>query len=60
MKKVVSIVIFLTCMLMFSSCGTELPDNLGNVEVKKEEGGGQGSTDVTGIPSENDNPLPTY
>lgn len=59
MKKVVSIVIFLTSMLMFSSCGTELPDNLSNVEVNKD-GGQQNTPDVTAIPAEGDNPLPTY
>ena len=60
---------FVVGMLLLTSCGKELPDNLGNYEVKK--GGDNGGSNNNGeqkpsdpitssIPSENDNPLPTY
>ena len=62
--------IFVVCLLLQTSCGKELPDNLSNYEVKKGGGGSSGSnnngeqkpsdTAASGIPSENDNPLPIY
>ena len=49
-------------LMLLASCGKELPDSISNYEVTKGGGGNQTpSTDNNnGIPSEKDNPLPTY
>ena len=62
--------IFVVGLLLQTSCGKELPDNLSNYEVKKGGDGSSGSNNngeqkpsdpiTSNIPSENDNPLPTY
>ena len=63
MKKGVIKVLYLFSLMLFASCGKELPDNLNNYEVNKE--GNNGKQDLStpikpGAPAENDNPLPTY
>ena len=62
--------IFVVGFLLQTSCGKELPDNLSNYEVKKGGGDNGGSNNngeqkpsdptTSNIPSESDNPLPTY
>lgn len=61
MKK--EIILLLFCSLLIVSCGTELPDNIKNYEVKKDEGKNDenqnpSETTTLTIPSESDNPLP--
>ena len=57
MKRKNVLVLFLFGLMLLASCGTELPDNLDNFEVKK---GYNSSSQVLNIPAENDNPLPVY
>jgi predicted small lipoprotein YifL len=62
MKKSALIMLFLMGLMLLASCGKELPDSISNYEVTKGGGGNQNpsTSDDKGIPSENDNPLPTY
>jgi hypothetical protein len=61
MKKVVLIMSFVLGLIILASCGTELPEGLDNVEINKDSGkGNDPSTPDNNIPSENDNPLPSY
>ena len=61
MKKVALSLLFLFALMSLASCGTELPDNLSNVEVNKDGGENTPSKPSDpGIPSEEDNPLPLY
>lgn len=64
MKKILTILIVFASIALVSSCQKELPDSLKNVEVN--QGGDTPSPDPSNptqqgdIPSENDNPMPSY
>lgn len=67
MKKILSILLFMVAVTLASSCQKELPDSIKNVDVNK--GGGQtptppptpdNPTQQGDIPSEDDNPWPSY
>ena len=63
MKSNIIKFIIMFCLMLFASCGTELPDNISNYEVNKEGNNSKQdpSTPIKpGAPAENDNPLPTY
>ena len=68
MKKLLTILIFLTAVMLISSCQKELPDSIKNVDVSQ---GGQTPTPTPtptpenptqqgDIPTEEDNPWPGY
>lgn len=66
MKKLLSILLFITAVTISSSCQKELPDSIKNIDVNQ---GGKTPTPTPtpdnptqqgGIPTEEDNPMPTY
>lgn len=62
MKKLLTILFLMAATMLISSCQKELPDNIKNVDVNK---GGQtptpdNPTDQGDIPTEDDNPWPSY
>ncbi len=61
MKKILTILFVLAAVTLASSCQKELPDSLKNVEVN--QGGDTPDPNPSqqdNIPSEDDNPTPSY
>lgn len=68
MKKILTILTVLLAVTLISSCQKELPDSFKNVEVNKGENNTNPSPTPTPsdpsqqgtVPSEEDNPMPSY
>lgn len=60
MKQVVTKFLFVFGLMLLASCGTDLPEGIDNVEIKKDDGKQDPTPQNDNIPSEDDNPLPTY
>lgn len=60
MKKVLTILFVLAAVTLASSCQKELPDSLKNVEVNQGDNTPDNPSQQDNIPSEDDNPTPSY
>ncbi len=60
MKKILTILFVLAAVTLASSCQKELPDSLKNVEVNQGDNTPDNPSQQDNIPSEDDNPTPSY
>lgn len=60
MKKILTILFVLAALTLTSSCQKELPDSLKNVEVNQGGDTPDNPSQQDNIPSEDDNPTPSY
>lgn len=65
MKKILTILTLFAALTLVSSCQKELPDSLKDIEVnqgsgQKQDPDPENPTQQDDIPTESDNPMPSY